>query len=257
MCDVLCMGDYSTCWTGRWGITGCAAGQSHLDILCRLATRNALGKPKSTLQIHRFAPRESRTCTEKPLSVAFNALRISNAIALGCAGVRLMPAALCGGGWPAREDAEGEGGGVPHGGASGAKTSLPERDAGWARHSAAIDSACSEGRVGDVLEELRRHAGDKTVDEAIGYFENNRSRMRYPEYRRAAVDRLGHGRELLRQLGGRRFKRAECDGARREPTTSSPCTPASKADCAGVAGGRDVGPRTPKDRRRVVCRGHA
>ena len=31
-----------------------------------------------------------------------------------------------------------------------------------------VCAALAEGRVGDVLAELRLHAGDKTVDEAIG-----------------------------------------------------------------------------------------
>ena len=35
-------------------------------------------------------------------------------------------------------------------------------------------------RVGDVLRELRRHAGEPVADQAVGYFENNRGRMRYP-----------------------------------------------------------------------------
>ena len=47
--------------------------------------------------------------------------------------------------------------------------------------------ALAEGRVDDVLEEPRRHAGDKTAREAIGCFEHNRSRMRYPEYRRIGL----------------------------------------------------------------------
>ena len=102
------------------------------------------------------------------------------------------------------------------------RTGLPERDAGSARHTAAIDSArskdadprpspfaqwlwraarrfrfaaakrqvvekvcaaLSEGRIEDVPRELRRHAGEPAADKAIGYFVNNRSRMRYPRYR--------------------------------------------------------------------------
>ena len=46
-----------------------------------------------------------------------------------------------------------------------------------------ICEALSEGRVDDVLRELRRHAGERTVDKAVDYFENNRVRMRYSRYR--------------------------------------------------------------------------
>ena len=42
-----------------------------------------------------------------------------------------------------------------------------------------VCAALSEGRVDDVLRELRRHAGDKTADQCVGYFENNRGRMSY------------------------------------------------------------------------------
>ena len=45
-----------------------------------------------------------------------------------------------------------------------------------------VCEALSEGRVGDVLRELRRHAGEPVADQAVGYFENNRGRMRYPLY---------------------------------------------------------------------------
>ena len=43
--------------------------------------------------------------------------------------------------------------------------------------------ALSEGRIKDVLRELRQHAGEPVADKAAGYFRNNRSRMRYPRYR--------------------------------------------------------------------------
>ena len=46
-----------------------------------------------------------------------------------------------------------------------------------------VCEALSEGRVDDVLRELRRHAGEPVADQAVGYFENNRGRMRYPRYR--------------------------------------------------------------------------
>ena len=71
-----------------------------------------------------------------------------------------------------------------------------------------VCAALAEGRVGDVLAELRRHAGDKTVDEAIGYFENNRSRMRYPEYRRMGL-LIGSGmvESSCGNLVAARFKR--------------------------------------------------
>ena len=46
-----------------------------------------------------------------------------------------------------------------------------------------VCAALSEGRIKDVLRELRRHAGEPAADKAIGYFVNNRSRMRYPRYR--------------------------------------------------------------------------
>ena len=71
-----------------------------------------------------------------------------------------------------------------------------------------VCEALSEGRVDDVLEELRRRAGDKTADEAIGYFENNRSRMRYPEYRRMGL-MIGSGmvESACGNLVAARFKR--------------------------------------------------
>ena len=50
-----------------------------------------------------------------------------------------------------------------------------------------VCEALAEGCVDDVLEELRRHASDKTAREAIGHFENNRSRTRYPECRRMGL----------------------------------------------------------------------
>ena len=46
-----------------------------------------------------------------------------------------------------------------------------------------VCAALSEGRIEDVPRELRRHAGEPAADKAIGYFVNNRSRMRYPRYR--------------------------------------------------------------------------
>ena len=46
-----------------------------------------------------------------------------------------------------------------------------------------VCAALSEGRVDDLLREPRRHAGDKTADQCVGYVENNRGRMRYPAYR--------------------------------------------------------------------------
>ena len=46
-----------------------------------------------------------------------------------------------------------------------------------------VCKALFEGRVDDVLRELREHAGDKAARKAVGYFENNRGRMRYPLYR--------------------------------------------------------------------------
>ena len=45
-----------------------------------------------------------------------------------------------------------------------------------------VCGALWEGRVSDVLRELRRHAGEPVADKAVGYFRNNRSRMRYPHY---------------------------------------------------------------------------
>ncbi len=58
--------------------------------------------------------------------------------------------------------------------------------AGTARCRAWSEKVCAalrEGRVDDVLAELRRHAGDRTADQCVGYFENNRGRMRCPAYR--------------------------------------------------------------------------
>ena len=46
-----------------------------------------------------------------------------------------------------------------------------------------VCEALWEGRVSDVLRELRRHAGEPVADKAVGYFKNNRSRMRYPRHR--------------------------------------------------------------------------
>lgn len=57
---------------------------------------------------------------------------------------------------------------------------------GTARCKAWAEKVCealSAGRIDDVLRELRERAGDPTADEAVGYFRNNRSRMRYPLYR--------------------------------------------------------------------------
>lgn len=71
-----------------------------------------------------------------------------------------------------------------------------------------VCEALAAGRIEHVLEELRRHAGDKTADEAIGYFENNRSRMRYPEYRRMGL-MIGSGmvESACGNLVAARFKR--------------------------------------------------
>ena len=46
-----------------------------------------------------------------------------------------------------------------------------------------VCAALSEGRVDDVLRELRECASEPAAAKAVGYFENNRGRMRYPRYR--------------------------------------------------------------------------
>ena len=75
-----------------------------------------------------------------------------------------------------------------------------------------VCAALSEGRVEDVLRELRRHAGDKTADQCVGYFENNRGRMRYPAYREMGL-LIGSGmvESSCRALVGERLK---CSGMR-------------------------------------------
>ena len=75
-----------------------------------------------------------------------------------------------------------------------------------------VCAALSEGRVDDVLRELRRHAGDRTADQCIGYVENNRSRMRYPAYREMGL-LIGSGmvESSCRTLVGERLK---CAGMR-------------------------------------------
>ena len=75
-----------------------------------------------------------------------------------------------------------------------------------------VCAALSEGRVDDVLRELRRHAGDKTADQCVGYVENNRSRMRYPAYREMGL-LIGSGmvESSCRTLVGERLK---CSGMR-------------------------------------------
>ena len=75
-----------------------------------------------------------------------------------------------------------------------------------------VCAALSEGRVDDVLRELRRHAGDKTADQCAGYFENNRGRMRYPAYRKMGL-LIGSGmvESSCRTLVGERLK---CSGMR-------------------------------------------
>ena len=66
----------------------------------------------------------------------------------------------------------------------------------------------SQGRIDDVLRELREHAGEQTADEAVGYFENNRGRMRYPLYRGMGL-LIGSGmvESSCGSLVGERFKR--------------------------------------------------
>ena len=75
-----------------------------------------------------------------------------------------------------------------------------------------VCAALSEGCVDDVLRELRRHAGDKTADQCVGYFENNRGRMRYPAYREMGL-LIGSGmvESSCRTLVGERLK---CSGMR-------------------------------------------
>ena len=87
--------------------------------------------------------------------------------------------------------------------------------AGTARCRAWSEKVCAalrEGRVDDVLRELRRHAGDKTADQCVGYVENNRSRMRYPAYReRGLLIGSGMVESSCRTLVGERLK---CAGMR-------------------------------------------
>ena len=87
--------------------------------------------------------------------------------------------------------------------------------AGTARCRAWSETVCAalrEGRVDDVLRELRRHAGDKTADQCVGYVENNRSRMRYPAYReRGLLIGSGMVESSCRTLVGERLK---CAGMR-------------------------------------------
>ena len=73
-----------------------------------------------------------------------------------------------------------------------------------------VKLAASSG--GDALGELRRHAGDRTADQCIGYVENNRSRMRYPAYREMGLP-IGSGmvESSCRTLVGERLK---CAGMR-------------------------------------------
>ena len=59
----------------------------------------------------------------------------------------------------------------------GAGTALCEA---WAKK---VCAALSEGRLDDVLEALRRHAGNDEARRCVAYVEANRARMRYPEYR--------------------------------------------------------------------------
>ena len=87
--------------------------------------------------------------------------------------------------------------------------------AGTARCRAWSETVCAalrEGRVDDVLRELRRHAGDKTAGQCVGYVENNRSRMRYPAYReRGLLIGSGMVESSCRTLVGERLK---CSGMR-------------------------------------------
>ena len=63
----------------------------------------------------------------------------------------------------------------------GAGTALCEA---WAKK---VCAALSEGRLDDVLEALRRHAGNDEARRCVGYVEANRARMRYPEFRAAGL----------------------------------------------------------------------
>ena len=87
--------------------------------------------------------------------------------------------------------------------------------AGTARCRAWSETVCAalrEGRVDDVLAELRRHAGDQAADRCAGYVENNRSRMRYPAYReRGLLIGSGMVESSCRTLVGERLK---CAGMR-------------------------------------------
>ena len=82
---------------------------------------------------------------------------------------------------------------------------------GTARCGAWAEKVCqalSEGRVADVLRELRAHAGEPAADKAARYFENNRERMRYPLYRDMGL-LIGSGmvESSCGTLVGARFKR--------------------------------------------------
>ena len=87
--------------------------------------------------------------------------------------------------------------------------------AGTARRRAWSETVCAalrEGRVDDVLAELRGHAGDQAADQCAGYVENNRSRMRYPAYReRGLLIGSGMVESSCRTLVGERLK---CAGMR-------------------------------------------
>lgn len=83
---------------------------------------------------------------------------------------------------------------------------------GSARCGAWAEKVCqalSEGRVADVLRELRAYAGEPAADKAALYFENNRERMRCPLYRDMGL-LIGSGmvESSSGTLVGARFKRA-------------------------------------------------
>ena len=125
-------------------------------------------------------------CSKGGMCVLDRALGIA-----GRDGVRLTPAAL----WALAEEAAEKsfakaaeslgrlaGGGDGEAGERGARQ-VGREMAAWERAAPGLAEAPAETMYYDVLRELRQHASEPAAAKAVGYFANNRGRMRYPRYR--------------------------------------------------------------------------
>ena len=174
-----------------------AGSARHTAAIDSAASKDVDAEPSAFAQrLWRAAERFGFAAATRQVAIADGAKWIWNAVA------ELFPNAICIVDiWHARERLWEVGSAV-----YGTGTDLCQA---W---SEKVCAALSEGRVDDVLRELRRHAGDRTADQCVGYVENNRSRMRYPAYREMGL-LIGSGmvESSCRTLVGERLK---CAGMR-------------------------------------------